>query len=301
VLCLSVVFIDGGQAMQISLKRLFLLMALLLSLALTGTPAQAAGLFGGTSTGESVFVGEVQSYGDYELKADACATFVDKLADALRQQGIAVSGRADLTNEEGRHDAIGSGDEAAKLSEIHMDAIVHGHQFDRGYTAAKLAHYADMTMGRAYFHQEERLAAWKKSTVPYRLSPEKQRTAAAIAGKYGAKYLLFVNLKDFDVRLKHSIAYGARDEGQEAQRFARLLPRQRAERPRLREAHREQEDGADDQLRPRQDGQGHGRRYPLGRGHGDHGEGHRRGYQEKGLGRGEEQWHGTAVISHGSV
>ena len=191
--------------MQISLKRLFLLMALLLSLALTGTPAQAAGLFGGTSTGESVFVGEVQSYGDYELKADACATFVDKLADALRQQGIAVSGRADLTNEEGRHDAIGSGDEAAKLSEIHMDAIVHGHQFDRGYTAAKLAHYADLTMGRAYFHQEDRLAAWKKSTAPYRLSPEKQRTATAIAGKYGAKYLLFVNLKDFDVRLKHSI------------------------------------------------------------------------------------------------
>lgn len=190
--------------MQISFKRLFLLMALLLSLALTSTPAQAAGLFGGPS-GSAVFVGEVQSYGDYELKADACATFVDKLADALRQQGIAVSGRADLTNEEGRHDAIGSGDEAAKLSEIHMDAIVHGHQFDRGYTAAKLAHYADMTMGRAYFHQEDRLAAWKKSTQTYRLSPEKQRTAAAIAGKYGAKYLLFVNLKDFDVRLKHSI------------------------------------------------------------------------------------------------
>ena len=86
-----------------------------------------------------------------------------------------------------------------------MDAIVHGHQFDRGYTAAKLAHYADMTMGRAYFHQEDRLVAWKKSTAPYRLSPEKQRTAEAIAGKYGAKYLLFVNLKDFDVRLKHSI------------------------------------------------------------------------------------------------
>ena len=173
--------------MQISFKRLFLLMALLLSLALTGTPAQAAGLFGGPS-GSAVFVGEVQSYGDYELKADACATFVDKLADALRQQGIAVSGRADLTNEEGRHDAIGSGDEAAELSEIHMDAIVHGHQFDRGY-----------------FHQEDRLAAWKKSTAPYRLSPEKQHTATAIAGKYGAKYLLFVNLKDFDVRLKHSI------------------------------------------------------------------------------------------------
>ena len=60
-------------------------------------------------------------------------------------------------------------------------------------------------MGRAYFHQEERLAAWKKSTQVYRLSPDKQRTAAAIAAKYGADYMLFVNLKDFDVRLKHSI------------------------------------------------------------------------------------------------
>lgn len=191
--------------MQISWKNVFLLAALLFALPLTGTPAQAAGLFGGTPVGDSVFVGEVQSYGDYELKADACATFVDKLAEALRQQGIAVSGRADLTNEEGRHDAIGSGDEAAELSEIHMDAIVHGHQFDRGYTAAKLAHYADMVMGRAYFHQEERLAAWHKSTQVYRLSPDKQRTAAAIAAKYGADYMLFVNLKDFDVRLKHSI------------------------------------------------------------------------------------------------
>ena len=180
--------------MQISWKNVFLLAALLFALPLTGTPAQAAGLFGGTPAGDSVFVGEVQSYGDYELKADACATFVDKLAEALRQQGIAVSGRADLTNEEGRHDAIGSGDEAAELSEIHMDAIVHGHQFDRGYTAAKLAHYADMTMGRAYFHQEDRLAAWKKSTAPYRLSPEKQRTAAAIAGKYGVSLTELINL-----------------------------------------------------------------------------------------------------------
>ncbi len=185
--------------MQISWKNVFLLAALLFARPLTGTPAQAAGLFGGTSAGDSVFVGEVQSYGDYELKADACATFVDKLAEALRQQGIAVSGRADLTNEEGRHDAIGSGDEAAELSEIHMDAIVHGHP------AAKLAHYADMAMGRAYFHQEERLAVWRKSKASYRLSPDKQRTAAVIAAKYGAKYLLFVNLKDFDVRLKHSI------------------------------------------------------------------------------------------------
>ena len=43
--------------MQISFKRLFLLMALLLSLAPTGTPAQAAGLFGGAQAGDGIFVG----------------------------------------------------------------------------------------------------------------------------------------------------------------------------------------------------------------------------------------------------
>lgn len=167
--------------------------------------AQAAGLFDHKQTGPEIFIGEVQSYGDYGLKADACATFVDKLSEALQQQGYAVSGRADLTNEAGRHDAIGTGDEAGKLSEIHMDAIVHGHQFDRGYTAAKLAHYADAVMGRAYFHQEDRIAAWKKSTAAYRLSPAKQQDAERIGRTYQADYLLFVNLKDFDVRLKHSI------------------------------------------------------------------------------------------------
>ena len=170
-----------------------------------GASVQAAGLFEKQQAGPEIFIGEVQSYGDYELKADACATFVDKLSEALQQEGFAVSGRADLTNEAGRHDAIGAGGEAAMLSEIHMDAIVHGHQFDRGYTAAKLAHYADAAMGRAYFHQEDRIAAWKKSTAPYRLSPAKQQDAEHIGREYQAEYLLFVNLKDFDVRLKHSI------------------------------------------------------------------------------------------------
>ncbi len=170
-----------------------------------GPSVQAAGLFEKKQVGTEIFIGEVQSYGDYELKADACATFVDKLSEALQKQGFTVIGRADLTNESGRHEAIGTGDEAERLSEIHMDAIVHGHQFDRGYTAAKLAHYADAAMGRAYFHQEDRIAAWKKSTAPYHLSPAKQQDAERIGREYGAEYLLFVNLKDFDVRLKHSI------------------------------------------------------------------------------------------------
>lgn len=172
--------------------------------ALSVRPAEAGALF--QKQGSLIFLGEVQSYGDDELKSVFFDTFADKLSAALAEQGLSYTGSADLTNEAGRHQATGADGEAADLSEIHMDAIVHGHQYDRGETAAKLAHYADAVMGRGYFHDEDRLKAWRSQPdATYPLAPEKQRLAKVIADRHGAKYLLFVNLKDVDVRLKHGI------------------------------------------------------------------------------------------------
>ena len=168
--------------------------------------AAAGALFQKQAADSPIFLGEVQSYGDNELKKMYFDTFADKLSAALQAQGLSYTGSADLTNEAGRHEATGTDGEAADLSEIHMDAIVHGHQFDRGYTAAKLAQYADNVMGRGYFHDEDRLKAWQSQPdVTYPLAPEKQRLAKAIADRHGAKYLLFVNIKDVDVRLKHGM------------------------------------------------------------------------------------------------
>ncbi|WP_294157718.1 hypothetical protein [uncultured Selenomonas sp.] len=185
----------------IQLLAFFLCVAAFLALP---RPAAAGGLF--QQAGPSIFLGEVQSYGDDELKARYFDTFSEKLGAALADQGLAYTGSVDLTNEEGRHAATGAGGEAGDLSEIHMDAIVHGHQYDRGDTAAKLAHYADAVMGRGYFHDEERLKAWHgQPDATYALSPDKRRLAKAIADRHGAQYLLFINIKDVDVRLKHGI------------------------------------------------------------------------------------------------
>lgn len=183
---------------------------LLAALLMGSGQLQAAGLFG-QNAGPQIFLAEVQSYGESELKPDYQQTFAEKIADHLRQNGLNVIAASDMTNEAGRHAALGDAHEQAIVSELHMDAIIHGHRFDRGYAAPKLAHYADQTMGRAYFHEDERIAAWAKSKVPYRLTPAQQDVAQRFAAQQGADMLLFINMKDVDVRLKHSIFASSTD------------------------------------------------------------------------------------------
>lgn len=171
---------------------------------LTGS-VSAAGLFHNAGSGPRIFIGEVQSYGDYELKREAFDTFADKLYQNMTAKNFQVVSRADMTNEAGRHDE-GNSEEDTKLSVIHMDAIIHGHWFEHGEAAAKLVRYADAAMGRKYFYDDVRIENWRKqSGVPYRLSPAVAQQAEQIAQTYGAQYMLFVNLKDVDVRLKHTM------------------------------------------------------------------------------------------------
>lgn len=166
---------------------------------------QAAGLFQHHAAGPVILIGEVQSYGDYESKSNIFNTFADQLNQQLQTKKITVINRGDMTNEAGRHDANGT-PEDEELSQIHMDAIVHGHQFDYGYAAAKLKRYADAHVGRAHFYDDEKIKEWqKRDKETYRLSPEMQSAAQTIAAKYGATDILFVNAKDIDVRLKGTV------------------------------------------------------------------------------------------------
>lgn len=169
------------------------------------TNSEAAGMFDRQNAGPKIFISEIQSYGDYELQANAFEIFADKLRQELNQQKLMTTSKLTVTNEAGRH-SEGDAGEGALLSQIHMDAIVHGHQFEHGYAAAKLVRYADAVMGRKVFYDEERVAAWKKQPQQtYFLSQGLQPVAKRIAEKYGASYLLFVNVKDVDVRLKHGM------------------------------------------------------------------------------------------------
>ena len=191
------------------MKAIYVAVVLVMLLGISWTePTEAAGLFGDPAAGSKILIGEIQSYGDYELKADYFDDFADKLSRQLKDQKLAQAfrGNANMTNEGGRHDEAGADTEDARLSQIHMDAIVRGHQYERGFAAAKLIRYGDAVLGRRYFFDTEKIEAWRKQQdMPYRLGPERQAEAQAIADRYGASYLLFCNIDDVDVRLKHTM------------------------------------------------------------------------------------------------
>lgn len=181
------------------LKILLALLCLLLPL----FPAEAAGLFR-QADGPVILLAEVQSYGDYELTPEAFDTLADMLSEKLRAEKLSVVSRRAVTNEAGRHDTDATAEDEM-ISRIHMAAIVRGRYFEYGYAAGKLKHYADDTLGRDYFYDEARQKERQKQKKPYALPQDMQEAAAAAAKKYGADYLLFVNCKDVDVRLKGTV------------------------------------------------------------------------------------------------
>ena len=190
------------------MKIIYPVIAFVMMIGIWGIPAEAASLFDTSAGGPKILIGEIQSYGDYELKAEYFDDFADKLSRQLQANKLmlAFRGNKNLTNESGRHDGADTDTEDVRLSEIHMDAIVRGHQYERGFAAAKLIRYGDATLGRRHFFDTEKIEAWRKQPdVTYHLTPERQTEAQAIADRYGARYLLFCSIDDVDVRLKHTM------------------------------------------------------------------------------------------------
>lgn len=188
-------------------KWLSYLFAAVVCLLMLSPVSQAAGFLSQTPE-RTVLLAEIQSYGDYELKPEYFQTLADKLGAAIpAETPFFVKGRStdNMTNEAGRHDTAATAEDAA-ISQIHMDAIVRGHQFNYGFAAAKLIRYADASVGRTHFYDDTAVKAWQNQVdTPYHLSPSMTDAARAIGEKYGARYLLFVNVRDVDVRLKHTM------------------------------------------------------------------------------------------------
>lgn len=187
-------------------KLAFLCGLITFMFSLVATPAEAG--FLQQAEGDRVMLAEVQSYGDYELKPAFFQTLADKLAQLLSEQKVPLvyCDSADMTNENGRHSTGNASGTDETLSRIHMDAIVRGHQFNYGFAAAKLIRYADAAVGRKHFYDDAAVKAWREQpTQLYHLTPAVQDQAQRVAKQNGAKYLLFVNVKDVDVRLKHTM------------------------------------------------------------------------------------------------
>ena len=159
--------------------------------------------------GPGLLIGEVASYGDYALQP----FFFENLRDLLTE-GLQASGKFRVeTRRTGGPEASGAEDEAFSL--VHMDAIVHGHQFRREMGGARIIRFADKVMGKAHFQDEDRLEAWrKKPDTPYRLSPEAAATARRLGASYGADYLFFCDMYDVNIMLNRSL-FNARVEDTE--------------------------------------------------------------------------------------
>lgn len=189
------------------MKRTFYILCLVACIIMPPSVTYADGFMNGASK-HTILLAEVQSYGDYELKSEYFQTFADKLIAAISEKGeFKAIGRnlSNMTNEAGRHDETAT-PEDAMISKIHMDAIVHGHKFDYGFAAAKLIRYADKTVGRNHFYDDDAVKAWRSQPkVLYHLTPQVMEEARKISMKYGVEYLMFVNMKDVDVRLKHTM------------------------------------------------------------------------------------------------
>ena len=150
--------------------------------------------------GPGILIGEVASYGDYSLQP----FFFENLRDLLTERLQGCGKFRVETRRTGGTDVPNAEDEAFSL--VHMDAIVHGHQFRREMGGARIIRFADSVLGREHFLDEDRLESWrKKPDDPYRLSPEAAEAARRLGAAYGAEYILFCNMYDVNIMLNRSL------------------------------------------------------------------------------------------------
>lgn len=170
------------------MKRIVLLTALCLSMLVTTVFAAP---FASSANGPAVMVGEVQCYGQYDL-----SQFVDRLQVSISEK---------LQDSDKFH-VVGGTPDNNLMKQIHMNAIVKGHLYDRGVSGPELIKYANEILGKNYRPTDAEIEAKKKlAGNPYSLSPEVAAAAKYYAEREGVDYLFFANLNYVELWLRNSI------------------------------------------------------------------------------------------------
>ena len=160
--------------------------------------------------GIGIYVGEINCYGEHEIKNDFLFEFKSQLKSALEDfeskgklHTIWSDGQVDENNVADFFDVIKYD---TVLQNVHMDAICYGPRFNIADANVKMIKYAEKALGEDYFWDDDKLAARKKMVgKPYRISEKMTTVAKTIGEEYQADYLLFCNLVDADIQLKNSI------------------------------------------------------------------------------------------------
>lgn len=170
------------------MKKIILLTILCIS---TMCATVFASPFASSSNGPSVMVGEVHCYGQYDL-----SKWVDWLQDSISEK---------LQDSENFHVVSGTPDNDL-MKQIHMNAIVRGHLYDKGVSSPELIKYANSVLGKNYRPTDAEIEAKKKMAgTPYSLSLDVADAARAYGEREGVDYLFFANLNYVEVWLRNSI------------------------------------------------------------------------------------------------
>ena len=98
------------------MKIIYPVIAFVMMIGIWGIPAEAASLFDTSAGGPKILIGEIQSYGGYELKAEYFDDFADKLSQQLQANKLmlAFRGNKNLTNEGEQDDGADTDTEDAR-------------------------------------------------------------------------------------------------------------------------------------------------------------------------------------------
>lgn len=147
--------------------------------------------FASSSNGPAVMVGEVHCYGQYDL-----SQFVDRLQIEISEK---------LQDSDKFH-VVGGTPDSALMKQVHMNAIVRGHLYDRGVSGPELIKYANSVLGKSYRPTDAEIEAkMKLAGTSYSLSPDVAAAVKDYAEREGVDYLLFANLNYVEVWLRNSI------------------------------------------------------------------------------------------------
>ena len=173
------------------------------------------------SSGKTILLAEVKGYGEDELRPEFLASFREALGDEMQQS---KSFSVDLSRlSDGVYLALEKQESEDKLfSLIHMDAIANGHLYRREFACSQMIRYADSVKGKAYYQDDEETVLRRKSEgKPYELSANITQMAIELGKKYGADYLLFVNVRDADVFRKTGGIFGTHITAEEIEKGMR--------------------------------------------------------------------------------
>ncbi len=161
-----------------------------------------------SSNGSTILLAEVKGYGEDELRPEFLASFREALGDEMQQSKIFSVDLSRLSD--GVYLDLDKQEPEDKLfSLIHMDAIANGHLYRREFANSQMIRYGDSVKGKAYYQDDDKTAQRRKlEGKPYELSSNITQMAIELGEKYGADYLLFVNVRDADVFRKTGGIFG---------------------------------------------------------------------------------------------